>query len=190
MPQPCQRAQPSSRDPWCCPAPAWPSWEHTAAMARTVASCTLCPCAWGVSSMSVSWAVPGRVWCLHPCRGLAERGLGVDTGIPVGWEDSSLTAVSPGPQTCLESPLCPAEHLTMRISLAPGPPVWRPSSPPDTSPHTGEVTPQGVGWACYGVSSGLQTRITTKSIWPSHMLWVHLPPQGPCCTPEQVLSTG
>lgn len=114
---------------------------------------------------------------MHPCQGLAKRGLCVDTGIPVCWMgcwmgcrmgDSSLTAASPGPQTCLESPLCPAEHLTMRISLAPGPPVWRPSFPPDTSPHTGEVSPQGMDWGSYGVSSGSQPRLTTKSIWPAH----------------------
>lgn len=140
---------------------------------RTVASCTLWPCAWGVSSMSVSWAVLGGVWCLHLCQGLAKRGLDVDIGIPVCWMgcgmgDSSLTAVSPGLQTCLVSPLFPAELLTMRISLAPGPPVWRLFSPPDTSQHTGEVSPKGMDWACYGMSSGLQPSITTKFIWPSH----------------------
>lgn len=167
MPQHCQRARPSSRDPWCCRVPAWPLWEHTAATARTVASCTLCPCSWGVSSLSVSWAVLGGAWSL-PKWGFVLTQPSLCAGWACGMGDSSLTAASPGPQTCLESPLCPAEHLTMRTFLAPGPPVWRPSSPPDTSPHTGEVSPQGMDWACYGVSSGSQPRITTKSIRPSH----------------------
>lgn len=131
----CRRAQSSIRELWCCLRPAWPPREPTAAMARTVASCTPCPCGWDVSSVSMGWGVWGvQPHQVEPYERVVRRGLCSDR-----MGDPLLTVASPAPQTCRGSPLCPAEHPTMRISPAPGPPVWRPSSPPDTSPPTGDV---------------------------------------------------
>lgn len=92
----------------------------------------------------------------------------------------------PRTQTCRGSPLCPAEHLTTRISPARGPPVWRPSSPRDTSPPTGDVSLQCMGRGVYGASPGSWPRVTTKSCRPSNPWFSscpkdHAEPQSSSC---------
>lgn len=85
---------------------AWPPRGPTAAMERMVASCTPCPCGWGVSSMSTGWGMgvcsPTRMGlrCPRPWQWLAKRGLCGDTGVPacqLGCRtgDPSLTVTSP-----------------------------------------------------------------------------------------------